>query len=244
MIFSRNPNLHTNAYTLSMNNSCVERVYEYKYLGLHLQSDLKWNNHIMHISKKISNFMGPLYKCSHILPQSTRIKLYYAYVYPHLLWLNPIWYNYSKSSHYLFKHLQIIQNKFVRTIFREIYYNKNNIDTNGNKIMETDALYKKYNILTLKQININESAQMTHKILNGNINIDIKFIKNSDIHEHNTRARHQLHISKIKTNIKRDSFLYKASIIYNNLPTDIKSHKEFPVFKKKLKNYVLNSGVT
>ena len=77
-----------------------------------------------------------------------------------------------------------------------------------------------------------------------NVNIDIKISKNSDIHEHNTRAKHQLHIFKIRTDIKRDSFTHKAAIMYNNLPNDIKSHKEFPIFKKKLKNYVLNSGVT
>ena len=47
-------------------------------------------------------------------PQATHHKLYYSYVLPHLLWLNPIC---CDASDYLFKHLQITQNSFIRKIF-------------------------------------------------------------------------------------------------------------------------------
>ena len=85
---------------------------------------------------------------------------------------------------------------------------------------------------------------MTHKTLNNNINIDLKMTRNSDIHEYNTMTKNQLNVFKIKTEVKRSIFSHKATIIYNNLPAKLKNINDFPNFKKQLKNYVLNSGVT
>ena len=85
------------------------------------------------------------------LPQKTRLKLYHSYVYPHLIYLNSIWCDAHRTSNYLFKHVQTIQNKFIRTIYKEDY-NYNNLDCNGQQKIHTEDLYKIHGILTLCQI--------------------------------------------------------------------------------------------
>ena len=43
---------------LMLNNSEIERVTQFNFLGLILNSDLSWSNHIKHISKKITRVIG------------------------------------------------------------------------------------------------------------------------------------------------------------------------------------------
>ena len=242
MLFSTKSSSMINL-NLKMNNQKIEKVDCYKYLGLFIQSNLKWNKHVENISRKVSRFLGCFFKASKILPVKIRLNLYYSYIFPHLIYLNPIWCNASNKSNYLFKELQILQNKFIRNIFSEEYYKKN-IDSMGNKLIHTAELYQKYKILTLEQINIKESAQITHKIMNENIIIDLKIKKNKDVHNYHTRNKNDIHLFKVKTNCKKNGFLHKSAVVFNKLPVAIKSTNNYYQFKKLLKNHLLNSGIT
>lgn len=242
VVFSYNQ-FTNNSYNLHLNNQKIDQVDTYKYLGLHLQSNLKWNHHIMHVTKKISSFLGPMLKCANVLSQKTRINLYYSYVYPHLILYNSVWCNSQRTSNFLFKHVQIIQNKFIRTVFKEIYF-INNKDQNGNKIIHTADLYKNHNILTLAQINLNESALITHQILHKTVIIDINYVKSTQIHLHNTRNAKNIHLFNTKSSKQKDGFMYKSATIHNSLPCNIRNTVSQKEFKIKLKNFILNSGVT
>ena len=243
IVFSSSQSLKNSNYNLYLNNQPIERVDTYKYLGLHIQSNLKWNDHVAHISRKISGFMGPMLKCSNVLPPETRLKLYYSYVYPHLILYNSIWCDYNRTSNYLFKHIQILQNKFIRTIFKEQYF-YNNVDSTGNKLIHTEDLYKNHKILNLAQINRNEIASITHRILHKNINIDITIRRNSEMHSYPTRNLNDIHLFKTKQNSHKIPFINKAALTYNSLPHEIKDTTNQVKFKILLKNYILNSGVT
>ena len=178
-----------------------------------------------------------MYKCSNVLPSDTRLKLYYSYVYPHLINLNSIWCDAHRTSNYLFKHIQTLQNKFLRTIYKEEYF-YNNVDPQGNKIIHTIDLYKKHDILTLSQINRNECARITHRILHKTINIDFNLDHNTDVHGYNTRNSSNIHL------YKKYGFIKKISMFYNELPDSIKKITNHIKFKKLVKNYLINPGVT
>ena len=238
IILSRNPNLNADGYSLLMNNIDIAKIAYYKYLGLTIQADLKWDIHIEHIAKKISSFLGPLYKCAQVLPVSTRLKLYHSYVSADLTYLNTIWCDIKKKGNLnkSLAHLQVIQNKCIRNIFKEEYYSPKNIDQRGNRIMRTVDFYHKYNILTLTQLNYKECCIMTHKILNKNIVIDVKLDLNKEIHNHNTRSKNKIHIYKVKTNIRMSGFIHRASVLFNALPNNLQSITNLKKFKKTLKN--------
>ena len=243
LVFSSSKSLKNNNYSLKLNNQEIERVETYKYLGLHLQANLKWNDHVAHISRKISSFMGPMLKCSNVLPPETRLKLYYSYVYPHLTLYNSIWCDHQRTSNYLFKHVQTLQNKFIRTIFKELYY-YNNEDSNGNRIIHTADLFMRHKILTLAQINSNELSLITHRILHKSINIDITFPRNYEIHKYPTSNFADIHLFKTKATGQKIAFSLKSAKTFNSLPQLIKDTTNHLKFKKLLKNHILNSGVT
>ena len=54
---------------LKINDSSIDQVSTFNFLGLHINSQLTWQTHIDEISKKISHVIGLIYKLQYILPQ-------------------------------------------------------------------------------------------------------------------------------------------------------------------------------
>ena len=55
---------------LNINGSTIDQVSTFKFLSLHINSQLAWQTHINEISKRISRVIGLLYKMQHILPKN------------------------------------------------------------------------------------------------------------------------------------------------------------------------------
>ena len=79
------------SYTYCLNNSPLEWVDTYKYLGVKIQSKLVWGEHILDVSNKVSRMLNVLrrsmYGCHHAAKKSA----YMALVRPHLEYCFPVW---------------------------------------------------------------------------------------------------------------------------------------------------------
>ena len=62
----------------------IEQVWEFKYLGVWLDSSLKFTSHISKMSSKISSAIGVISRVSRYLPVFQRKMLYNAMVLPFL----------------------------------------------------------------------------------------------------------------------------------------------------------------
>jgi hypothetical protein len=66
------------------NNICncdlIKSVESYKYLGVLIDSKLKWNTHINHIFKKILPMLAVSYKLKHLLNKSTLKTFYHSLI--------------------------------------------------------------------------------------------------------------------------------------------------------------------
>ena len=102
------------------------------YLGIEIDSKLNFKIHISKVQSKISKGVGILYKLNKLLPTRILITLYYALIFPHLIYGIIIWG--STYSSYLTS-LQTLQNKAIKAIA---------------KIKSKDrvtSIYKQYNLL-------------------------------------------------------------------------------------------------
>ena len=59
-------------------------VSTFKFLGLHINSQLTWQTHINEISKRISRVIGLLYKMQNIPPKNILLSLYNTLILPHI----------------------------------------------------------------------------------------------------------------------------------------------------------------
>jgi len=62
MVISRKRQPIQPVQPLMVNNTMLERVYSYKYLGIWLTSTLNWSTHVMEVSKKARSQLGIIYR--------------------------------------------------------------------------------------------------------------------------------------------------------------------------------------
>ena len=66
---------------LKVNNSNIERVTQFNFLGVILHSHMTWNKHINHFSMKIARSIGILYRLRNVYPESVLITKNFGYVF-------------------------------------------------------------------------------------------------------------------------------------------------------------------
>lgn len=90
-VFFTSPSLEINADpTTNVDGTEYQRTGTFKYLGLYLDSNLNWNNHVDHISKKIAAAIAILRKLSFLPTQALR-KLNCALAHSHLSYAVIVW---------------------------------------------------------------------------------------------------------------------------------------------------------
>ena len=92
MVISRRKQPTLPSTSLFVNDSPMERVNSYKYLGVWLNSSLTWSMHVTSICKKARQQIGILYRRFYGHSNSaTLLQLYLSYVRPHLEYAAPVW---------------------------------------------------------------------------------------------------------------------------------------------------------
>ena len=81
-------NLHLN---ISINNIPNEKVNSIKFLGVEIDSLLKWNCHINVIQRKISRSLGIMYQVKNKINLDSKLTLYNTFILPHLMYCCSIW---------------------------------------------------------------------------------------------------------------------------------------------------------
>ena len=102
---------------LQINGNNIERVTQFNFLGLILESNLSWNKHINHISLKVSKAIGILYRLKSVYPLSVLLTLYNTLVLPYFNYGILTWGSIIKEDHHLHK----LQKKAVRIITQSDY---------------------------------------------------------------------------------------------------------------------------
>ena len=103
--YQKNHDLDIN---LSIPGGYLKKVDHIKYLGAFIDSQLSWKYQISHIAKKIGRGIGILSKVRYLVNTDILVKLYYAIIYPFLLYALIIWGNTYPTT---LKPLVVLQKK-------------------------------------------------------------------------------------------------------------------------------------
>ena len=91
-----------------INNTAIDNVTQFKYLGVWMDQSLTWSDHIDKLSKKVNKRLGVLRRVKNVLPQNT-LNL----ILPHFDYCDAVWGNSSKT---LLDKLEKLQNSAGRII--------------------------------------------------------------------------------------------------------------------------------
>ena len=201
----------------------IEQVGEFKYLGVWLDSSLKFTSHISKMSSKISSAIGVISRVSRYLPVVQRKMLYNAMVLPYFNYCSITWSTADQKHLDILERLQKRAGRMVlgvpsRTSTREVY----------DKMKWT-------NLRTRWKIN---RCLMVHKCLNSNVPEYLSNHFTRSDHRHSTSG--SVNIPTLRTVQGQRSFGYTGSKDFNGLPLNLKSIKEYKYFKRETKEHFSN----
>ena len=144
-----------------------------------------------------------------------------------MLYCCEIWGNCAKK--YLHEML-IIQKRTIRFICKQDFR------------AHTVPLFKTLQILLVDNLVMHRLCVLCHE-LTHDIGPPVlkKFYQNFTLHNYNTRSANNLLVCQVKTNYKKNSFMYQGPTRWNSLPINIKELNNIQKFKFVLKNYLLST---
>ena len=132
-------NVNSNKYPnniISLNDTLINNVYNYKYLGIILDSKLDFKNHIIKLNNKLYKIQFLISKLSKFIKKNSLIIIYNSIFLPYLNYVNILWGN-TFSNNTL--NTTIIQKKTLIVNKRKFRDHTKELFT-SNKILRLDKL--------------------------------------------------------------------------------------------------------
>ena len=201
---------------ISLNNVPINCVSNCKFLGVIFDNRLSFCNHIDLVCSKVSKSIGIFYKLKDYLPLQSMISLYYSIIYPYFHYGILVWGG-TFETH--INRLVILQKRALRII--------NNTEFRSH----TNELFYSNKILKIRDIYNFHVAQIMY---NGTM--DISFERQ---HNYSTRFVNDLLPEYQRLVSTQRSLRYMGPTIWNQLPSRIKNSESFPIFKRALKDFLI-----
>ena len=193
---------------LYLDETEIEFVKEFNFLGLTLDDNLKWTHHIDSVSKKISKTLGIMTKLKDTIPTAALLNIYNALLLPYINYCLIIW---GYKSERLFK----LQKRAVRTITKSKYN------------AHTEGLFKALRLLKINDLCKLQDLKFCHKLINNKL--PLYFLKNLQskpneyiCHAYNLRKTNEIRLPAVKHEFAKHSINYRYPATLNSTSINIK----------------------
>ena len=76
---------------IQIDGSEIDQVERTKFLGVVIDQNLNWKEHVSLISRKVSRGIGMIVKAKHCLNRDALLTLYNSFIYPYITYCNQVW---------------------------------------------------------------------------------------------------------------------------------------------------------
>ena len=211
-----------------ISGEAIEQKVSVKYLGVILDNQMKWKDHINLVSSKVSRAIGMIKYAKKVLPTNLLKMLYLGLVEPHLRYCCSVWGACGVTSR---KTLDKLQNRAIRII------------TNSGYNVSVGPLLRQLRLPSISDMIMQESASMAHKALNAEAPLYLteQLTRVSDTTSRTLRSSNlSLRPPRHKSRHGQNCFAYRGSSIWNSLPSEMKSSRTFGSFQRKLKDMLVD----
>ena len=222
VIFNKNKTFPISLNPLFIGTQQIHREHSTKFLGVTIDEKLNWKTHIQNTRAKINKQCGILWQIKSSLTVNAMKQIYISLVYPHLMYCQVVWGAVCYSN---IRPLITAQKRVIRIV------------TGLNKFDHTHEYFKNLKLLKLNDINLYSCAIFVFTSLYIRHNGLFNFRHNAHYPLRNSKL---LQLPQINSVQSQSSILYHGVIVWNNLPTDIRSLDNIATFKRKMKEYLLS----
>ena len=199
MVFHQ-PQRNVSIPNLILDNTLVQIVDTFNFLGINLNENMRWDSHINIISRAI----GIINQMKKILPLNILLILYKTLILPHIYYCLLCW---GYQSDNIFR----LQKKIVRIIQHSKYY------------ADTDPLFKELGLLKVKDLFAISQLKFYYTYINGNLPRYFQSISfNVNSHRYITKNT-LLALPRIRHKFARKLLVYSIPVANNSCVIDIKN---------------------
>ena len=211
---------------LNFNNLIIERSKEVEILGIKIDKNLNFNNHIKSICRKAGQKLSALLRISSNLNMKQEKLLYKSTIKSQFNYFPSFWMFCSRQSNTLI-------NKIHERSLRISYKDQKTSDHN---------LLGAHNELTIHQRNLNILITEIYKIVNGVAPLIMNSLFELRRNEYNIRNFQVLSTDFRKTvNYGIETITYRAPSIWAKLPSEYKLAAFLDEFKVKIKKWICDT---
>ena len=197
-----------------------------QFLGITIDSNLLWNDHIRNVHTSVSRSIGILRKLKHFISKKSLMILYNALILPHITYCNIVWGNCCSTR---INSILLLQKRALRVI------------TNSSYLSNSGPLFDQLKTLKVNDIHTFQTAIFMYKYTYNQLpsmflNL---FTPNSNIHSYPTRRSSDYHLENPKIVLSQKSLKHHGPDVWNSLPDNLKQCKSVYSFKTHLKKYLL-----
>lgn len=199
------------AFDYSFDNRAVNRVLDYKYLGVIFTHNMTWSKHIDYVCNKALKKLGYLRRTLSKSPKETKLLLFKSLIRPIVDYASVVWNPYKQCE---INRLEAIQKKAVRFICHR--YDRD---------FSPSSTLSSLNLTSLSSRRRIESLKFLHSIVTSSVKLSndkdyINFAPQST-----TRSYHNLNLTPYyaRTNMFKFSFFPRSIEDWNSLPGTIRS---------------------
>ena len=216
IVLSRDPNV---SLQFNVNGNVIEPSKTVKLLGISLDNDLSFNNHVATISKKTGKQLNAMSRMSKYLSQDCLMNVFQSFFMSSFNYCPLVWHLCGIGNS---RKLEKLHKRALRIVYNN--YEANYCD-----------LVRKCNSSSLYMLRLKRLAVFVYKVLNGHCKpVSDEFYELVQ-HEYNTRSIRSVKLPRVTgEKYGRNSLLYQGASLWNSLPSVIKSSCDINVFKDRI----------
>lgn len=212
-----------------LNNAHLEPVSSYKYLGVHIASNLSWKTHIQHISANANRMLGYIKRNFSLAPVSLKLTLYKVLIRPKLEYAASVW---DPGLVTLVSTLEAVQNRSARFIL-----------TNYHRTASVTSMKTTLSLPPLSLRRKISRLSLFHKMYHHNSFLRDKIIARPVYVSSRIDHQHKVGIPNSITTTFYSSFVPRTSQEWNHLPRSIAIITDSELFKTTITNYFITECV-
>lgn len=206
--------------------TAIERVEFIKYLGVIIDSKLRFEEHCDYMLKKIGKKISFLNRIGRDISGYTRCIVYKSIIAPHFEYCATLLIGMGETQ---LTKLQVAQNRAMRVILHCDRY------TNVEKMLQA------LQFMSVRRRLYYNVCIFIFKILNGIMpeHLGNKLVVVGEVSERQTRQSENIRIDFRKTRSAQKSLFYEGVKMYNAIPNELKRCDRLVVFKRMLKKHIM-----
>ena len=207
-------------YTPMLNGQPMDRVHQYKYLGVVLTDDLTWTTHISEIANKARRIIGFIYRQFYSMSSTTALlQLYASLIRPHLEYAVQVWDPFLSKN---IQKLELVQKFALKMCCKS--WNSTYSEILQQSSLPTLSFRRKYLCLSY-----------FYNLVNGHFafpDVPATLYQNP----YNTRSSHSsIYVQPYAhSNSFFNSYFPKTISLWNSLPTNVMASTSISSFKRNL----------